>query len=355
MKKLRVPLIILVVVIALALLKNFVVDAGKNKAAGAQNKGGQVPSPVTVAIVKPAMVQNNILITGDVIANEEVELRAEMSGKIVSINFTEGTTVHKGQLLVKINDADLQANLRKLTAQLKISQEKESRLEKLLKINGVSQEDYDIAQNSTQSLNSDIDYTKAQIAKTEIYAPFDGVVGLKSVSNGSYVTSANVIATIQQLNPVKIDFSVPERYAPLINKGTEVKFSTRSDNVERVAKILAIEPKIDPLTRTLRIRAVYPNADGKVLPGSFAEVKLDLQDDVASVLVPTQALIPGIRGQKAFIVKGGKAKLVDVVTGVRNDSTIQVIKGLNEGDSLVITGVMVLRDDVPVKIIKSGK
>jgi membrane fusion protein (multidrug efflux system) len=355
MKKLRVPLIILIVVVVLALLKIFVVDAGKNKGGQAQGKGGQAPSPVTVALVKPARVENNILITGDVIANEEVELRPEMSGKIVSINFTEGAFVRKGQLLVKINDADLQATLRKLNAQLKISQEKEDRLDKLLKINGVSQEDFDIAKNSTQSLNSDIDFTKAQIAKTEIYAPFDGVVGLKSVSNGSYVTSANVIATIQQLKPVKIDFSVPERYSPLITSSTEVKFNTRGDDQLRVAKILAIEPKIDPATRTLRIRAIYPNTDGKVLPGSFAEVKLDLQDNVESYLVPTQALIPGIRGQKAFVVKGGKAKSVDVVTGIRNDSTIQVLKGLKEGDSLIVTGVMVLRDDAAIKIIKAGK
>lgn len=355
MKKLRVPLIILIVVVVLALLKIFVVDAGKNKGGQAQGKGGQAPSPVTVALVKPARVENNILITGDVIANEEVELRPEMSGKIVSINFTEGAFVRKGQLLVKINDADLQATLRKLNAQLKISQEKEDRLDKLLKINGVSQEDFDIAKNSTQSLNSDIDFTKAQIAKTEIYAPFDGVVGLKSVSNGSYVTSANVIATIQQLKPVKIDFSVPERYSPLITSSTEVKFTTRGDDQLRVAKILAIEPKIDPATRTLRIRAIYPNTDGKVLPGSFAEVKLDLQDNEESYLVPTQALIPGIRGQKAFVVKGGKAKSVDVVTGIRNDSTIQVLKGLKEGDSLIVTGVMVLRDDAAIKIIKAGK
>jgi membrane fusion protein (multidrug efflux system) len=355
MKKLRVPLIILVVIVILAALKIFVVDAGKKQTGGPQGKGGTPPSPVTVAVVKPAQVQNNILITGDVIANEEVELRPEMGGKIVSINFSEGSFVHKGQLLVKINDADLQATLRKLKSQLIISQEKQDRLDKLLKINGVSQEDFEIAKNSTQSLNSDIDYTKAQIDKTEIYAPFDGVIGLKSVSQGSYVTSANVIATIQQLKPVKIDFSVPERYASLINKDTEIIFSTRGDVQERKAKILAIEPKIDPVTRTLRIRAIYPNADGKVLPGSFAEVKLDLQDNVASYLVPTQALIPGVRGQKAFIVKGGKAKSVDVETGVRNDSTIQVVKGLQEGDSLIVTGVMVLRDDSPLIIKKSGK
>ena len=168
MKKLRVPLIILIVVVVLALLKIFVVDAGKNKGGQAQGKGGQAPSPVTVALVKPARVENNILITGDVIANEEVELRPEMSGKIVSINFTEGAFVRKGQLLVKINDADLQATLRKLNAQLKISQEKEGRLDKLLKINGVSPEDYDIAKNSTQSLNSDIDFTKRLVTEFSV-------------------------------------------------------------------------------------------------------------------------------------------------------------------------------------------
>lgn len=354
MKKFLTTFIIILIIAGLALVKIFVIDAGKPKTGGAQAQK-QPPSPVTVQLVAGAQVQNNIIITGDVIANEEVELRPEMSGKIVSINFTEGSAVRKGQLLVKINDADLQATLGKLKAQLKIAQEKEDRLEKLLKINGVSQEDFDIAKNSTQSLNSDIDYTKAQIDKTEIYAPFDGVVGLKSVSQGSYVTPATIIATVQQLKPLKIDFSVPERYASLITKNTEVVFSTRGGGQNLIAKILAIEPKIDPVTRTLRIRAIYPNSDGKVMPGAFAEVKLDLKDNVTSYLVPTQALIPGVRGQKAFVVKDGKAKSVTVETGVRNDSTIQVLNGLQQGDSLVVTGVMVLRDNSPVIVKKAGK
>jgi membrane fusion protein, multidrug efflux system len=350
MKTFRVIIIVLIVIGLLAALKLFVIDAGKSK--GGPQAKGQAPSPVTVTVVKSSNVQNYIEIGGDIIANEEVELRPEISGKVISINFTEGSTVRKGQLLVKINDADLQAQLRKLKSQLIIAQEREGRLDKLLQINGVSQEDFDIAKNSTQSLNADIDYTKALIDKTEIYAPFDGVVGLKSVSQGSYVTPANIIASIQQLKPVKLDFSVPERYASLISKNTDVNFTAGGADQEYKAKIFAIEPKIDPATRTLRIRCLYPNADGKVLPGAFAKVKLLFTDDISSFLVPSQALIPAIRGQKAFIIKKGVAKSVDIETGIRNDSTVQVLKGLNEGDSLVVTGVMVLRDDAKVIIKK---
>lgn len=354
MKKFRTLFIIIIVMVALALLKIFVVDAGKVTAAGGQGKA-QPPSPVTVAVVNPTNYASDIILTGDIIANEEVVLHAEVSGKITAINFTEGSQVSKGQLLVKINDADLQANLRKLKAQLVIANEKKDRLDKLLKVNGVSREDYDVAVNAVQDIEADIDYTKAQIAKTEIYAPFDGVVGLKNVSQGGYITPADAIATVQQLKPLKIDFSVPERYASLVSKQSAVNFSTGTGSANLQAKVYAIEPKIDPTTRTLRVRALYTNADGKVFPGAFAQIKLAVTEAVPSFLVPTQALIPGVRGQKAFVVQQGKAKQVDVQTGMRNDSTIQILGGLNPGDSLVVTGVMVLRDGSALSIKPNAK
>lgn len=354
MKNILVWLIIGIIIVGLVLVKIFVIDADK-KTQGGGGKPGQAPSPVTVAVVKSSLLSNNITVTGDIIANEEVELRPEINGKVIRIYFSEGAQVKKGQLLVKINDVDLQAQLRKLKAQLSLSDEKKGRLESLLKINGVSQEDYDIALNESQSLSADIDLVKANIEKTEIYAPFDGIVGLKSISEGSYVTPANVIATVQQLRPLKIDFSVPERYASIITPNSNVTFTTRTDDTERSAKVYAIEPKIDPATRSLKIRALYPNADLKLYPGSFAQIKLALTEDIESFLVPTQVLIPGVRGAKAFIIKDGKAKGVEVETGFRNDSTIQILKGLNEGDSLVVTGVMVLRDGGAVKVLGAKK
>lgn len=349
MKKSIFTLSALAIVALLIVIKVFVIDKDKKSIQAPPSK--QPPALVTVTVVKPASVSNTIVITGDVIANEEVELRPEANGKIVKINFTEGGNVRKGQLLVKINDADLQANLRKLKAQLKLAEEKRDRLQKLLDINGVSKEDYDVAVNSAQSLQSDIDYTLAEIAKTEIYAPFDGVIGLKNISEGNYATPTSVIATIQQLNPLKIDFSVPERYASQVKTNTDVVFTTGTYKDEYKAKIYAIEPKIDPATRSLKVRALYNNnTSGKVFPGAFAQVKIGLNEDVASFLVPTQALVPAIRGSKAYVVKQGKVKFVDVETGMRNDSTVQVISGLYEGDSLVVTGVMSLRDEMNVVV-----
>lgn len=348
MKKVLLPLIIVVAIVALVLIKIFVID--KNKKAAQGPPGKQAPAPVTVTVVKNAMVSNNIIITGDVIANEEVELRPETSGKIVQINFSEGSNVRKGQLLVKINDADLQATLRKLKAQLKLADEKKGRLESLLKINGISQEEYDMSLSTSQSLQSDIDFTLAEIDKTEIYAPFDGVIGLKNVSQGAYATPATVVAVIQQLNPLKIDFSVPERYAAQVKNNSEIVFTTGTYGEKFKAKIYAIEPKIDPATRSLRVRALYSNTGTKVFPGAFAQVTLSLTEDVASFLIPTQALTPTVRGQKAYVVKKGKVKTVEVETGMRNDSTIQIMSGLTQGDTLVVTGIMSLRDDMDVVI-----
>lgn len=348
MKKVLVPFIIILAIVALVIIKIVVIDKGKKGAQGPPGK--QPPAPVTVTVVKNAMVSNTIIVTGDVIANEEVELRPEANGKITKINFTEGSNVRKGQLLVKINDADLQATLRKLKSQLVLATEKKDRLAKLLKINGVSQEDYDLALNTAQGIQSDIDYTQAEIDKTEIYAPFDGVIGLKNISEGNYVTPTAIIATIQQLNPLKIDFSVPERYVSQVKNNSEITFTTGNSDVEFKAKIYAIEPKIDPATRSLKVRALYNNTGTKVLPGAFAQVKLALQEDVASFLIPTEALIPTVRGQKAYLVQGGKIKSVQVETGMRNDSTIQITKGIAQGDTLVVTGIMSLRDEMDVVI-----
>lgn len=307
---------------------------------------------VTGFVVSSQLLENKIFSSGTIMANEVVELRPEVSGKLVSIRFKEGSYVRKGDLLAKINDNDLQAQLKKANLELKLAAQRKDRLKGMLDIQGVSQEEYDATVNQTQTISADMDFIKAQIAKTEIHAPFSGKIGLRQVSQGSYVTNTSVIATIHQTDQLKIDFTVPERYAAIIGPGDLVHFHVENQSQKFTAKVYAIEPMIDQQTRNFSIRAIFSNPSSTVYPGSFAKVELVASKQLAALLIPTEAVIPELKGKKVFVSKDGKAKPVQVETGTRTDKKIEITSGLSEGDTVLTSGIMTLKPEAKVKIIK---
>jgi membrane fusion protein (multidrug efflux system) len=352
MKKSTLTIIIILVIILVLIKVLFL----KPENQGPPPATGQKPSSAiaTGYLAMPVILENNISSSGTVLASEEVELRPEMSGKLISVLFNEGTTVEKGALLAKMNDAELQAQLKKLNLQYKLAKEREGRVKGLLDIKGVSQEEYDVAANELETIEADMEYTRAQIAKTEIRAPFSGKIGLKSVSEGSFVSNTNVIASIQQTEMLKIDFSVPEKYAPLVKVGDTVKFSVESNKEKLLAKVAAIEPRISSQTRNIMIRALYENKSGSVYPGAFAKVEL-IASKKESFMIPTEALIPEMKGNKIFLVKNGKAFPQKVETGRRTDASVEILSGLSSGDTVITTGIMSLKPDTQVKIISLKK
>lgn len=336
------------IVVALALIKIFFLSPKQVKTAGPQTGKGPIVA-IKAVVVKKGKVENKLVLSGTVLANEEAVLKPEVSGRITSMNIKEGAEVEKGQLLVKINDADLQAQLAKQNAMQKINEEKERDLKALLAIKGVSQEEYDLALSTVQQTKADIDLTQAQIAKTEIRAPFNGVIGLKNVSEGNNVSPADVIASVQQLNPVKIDFSVPEKYTASVHLNDTVLITIQGTNHTYTGKIYAVDPKIDAATRSLKIRAVCENAKREIFPGSYAQVTLVLKSS-QSVVMPTMAVIPDLHGQKTYVVRNGKAVSVLIETGIRTDTSVEVLKGLVEGDTVATEGIMALKPNAQVKI-----
>lgn len=314
--------------------------------------GGKSKSALAVngIIVTGEGLEEQLTSTGTIQANESAELRSEVSGKIIRLNIAEGSKVSKGMLLVKINDADLQASLSKLESQLKLNETKADRLNQLLTLNGISKEEFEELQNLIDGNKADVNYLKAQIEKTEIRAPFDGIIGLRTVSEGSYVSSEKVIATIQQINPVKIDFSLPEKYSSQIKKGGLVTFTVEGNKQTFNGTIYAIEPKIEAATRTVNIRARCDNSDATLLPGSFAKIHLVLDKTDNALLIPTQAVIPVLKGKKVFISQNGIAISRMIETGVRTESHVEVSDGLLPGDTVIVTGIMQLRDSVPVNV-----
>jgi membrane fusion protein (multidrug efflux system) len=286
--------------------------------------------------------------TGTLRPDEEVDLSFETSGKIVKINFTEGTRVKKGDLLAKINDLPLQAQLEKLQVQLKMSEAKEFREKSLLERDAISQESYDQIQTDVQSIKADINLTKALISETELRAPFDGIIGLRYLSEGSYATSSTKIAKLIKISPIKIEFSISEKYASEIKIGYPITFSIDGSNTIFNASVYAIDPKIDIDTRTIVLRALYPNKDEELKSGRYAGITLELSKIDNAIAIPTEALIPEMDGVKVFIYKQGKAQSVKVSTGLRTESKIQITDGLKFGDTLITTGIMQLRQNLPI-------
>lgn len=351
MKKFTTIAIIISSIVILAFVKiKFLSPSDKAAPPPAQGKAPTVP--VTIYIAKSDTLSNNVYASGTILANEEVTLMPEISGKVTYLNIHEGGQVNKGELLAKINDEDLQAQLKKSEVQFKMAQGTVDREKGLLEIKGISQEEFEAAQSQANAYKADMDYVKAQIMKTEVRAPFNGVIGLKSISEGSYITPAVKIASIQQLDPVKLDFSVPEQYADVVHKDDELIFTINGIREKFHAKVFAIEPKIDYATRSVQIRAICPNKNGRIFPGAFAEIELQLKQINDAIMVPTEAIVPVLKGKKVFVCRGGKAESVKVETGLRTASKVQILKGIEPGDSVITTGLMQVKDNALVKVVK---
>ena len=346
--------LIITAVIVLITLTKFIFFPKKDDNAIGNKAKTKVPISVNYVILKPALLDNTIFATGKIGAFNSLDIFAEVSGKVFSINFKEGEPVSKGSLLIKLNDADLQAQLLKLRIQYKLSEQKLERLKKLLVINGVSQEEFDIQDNELNSIKADEAYVLAQLAKTDIVAPFSGVIGLKHISEGSFVNTNTPMVSLVQMKPLFVEFSVPEKYSSLFTKGTTIHFSNDQTNLknENVATIYAIEPLVDEKTKTIKARAAY-NGNESFYPGSFVKVFANLGATENAMMIPTQCVIPTLKGQKVFICENGMASEKMVTIGVRTDTKIQIIDGLNVGDTVITTGLLSMKKDSKLKLLKS--
>jgi membrane fusion protein, multidrug efflux system len=333
-------------------------DKEKSPSVGdSEKKSAQLK--VATFLVKPSVFAETVSSTGTLRADEGVELQAESSGKVVSINFEEGRSVKKGTLLVKLNDADLKANLDRYTYTKELAVLRERRYATLLQQKVVTQNDYDTALNDVQVQQALIDLYQAQIVKTEIRAPFDGVVGLRYVSVGAYINvSGNTstrIATLQRLDKLKIDFAVPEKYAGRIQLGSAVTFSVAGGEKKFAGQIYAIDPRIDSGTRTLLLRAVCPNSDGRLLPGAFANVLVTMEELPNALLVPSEAVIPGLDEKNVFVIEDGKAQRRVVETGSRTATMVHVLAGLKVGDVVITSGLQQMRHGQDVAPLESSQ
>lgn len=326
----------------------FVVSCKSKKEEPRQQNSGPQSVIVDVIIAGKNNISNIVEVNGSVVANEAANLQPEVSGRLTYLNIPEGAKVTEGTVLARINDADLQASTQKVKVQLELAQKNEERLRKLLSIGGINQADYDAVLNQVNTFKADLDILKAQIDKTVLKAPFTGVLGLRMVSPGTYVTPATVLATLQQTDRVKIDFTIPEAYTDLIGKGKTVNIKTNGKEALKKAVIIATEPQIDATTRNLKVRAQLDGAN--INPGGFVKVLLETGGQNNSILVPTNAIIPDAKAKKVVVVKDGKGKLTDIVTGLRVNGLAEVLSGLQVGDSIAVSGVLFVRPNSSLKV-----
>ena len=325
----------------------------KEKPKGGDDKKDK-PTIVDVMVATSQPLTNIIEANGTIIPGESTELRPEVSGRLTYLNVPEGKSVAQGTVLARINSADLEAQVQRTKVQLETATKTEERLKQLLNVNGINQSDYDIALNTVNTLKADVAYTQTLIDKTVVRAPFTGTIGLRQVSPGAYVTPATILATMQQLGKMKIDFTLPEENSDLIRIGSVVKVKLEGrDTTLRKATVIALEPQANRLTRNLLVRALLD--DSRVNPGAFAKVIISSGNNKKAIMIPTNAIIPDDRDNQVILVKNGKASFVNVQTGTRTANNVEITQGISEGDSVVVTGVLFAKPDAILKVRKATK
>ena len=332
---------------------NFIMStckSGKSSPPRIQSGASGAKIPVDAIVIQPQLLDNRIFTTGTLLANEEVKLQPEIAGRVTDVLFTEGGKVRKGDVLIRINDRELKAQLEGKGVEEKQASDLESRACHLFEAKGISQEEYDKAANTLKMIQAQKEVIQAQLAKTEIIAPFDGVIGLRYVSEGSYVTTTTLVATMQEIDPMKVEFSVPEKYGKQIKKDTEITVVVGDSPQEYKGVVYAVESKIDLETRTIKARAKIPNPKGDLIPGSFAKVDIILEQLPNAIVIPSGSIIPEMTGDKVFVCVNGKVQSVPVKTGIRTENSVQIVQGLNPQDTLITTGLLQLSDGKAVEI-----
>ena len=337
----------------LTLLLLFSLAACKSKKKELPTKKAAPIAKVEGFIVVPQAISQNIEVPGTLVPFEETEIHPEISGRVTGIYFKEGTNIGRGAMIVKLYDGDLQAQIRKLQVQLSIARQTEQRQGELLKISGISQQDYDLSLLSVRNLQADINILQTSIAKTAIRAPFSGRLGLRNISNGAYITPQTIITTLRQTSQLKLDFTVPERYGTKMQTGRLVYFTVEGNDKSYLAKIIASENDIALDTRSLRVKAIVDKADEQLIAGAFAKVKIILDRNETALMIPTQSVIPQARGKKVLVYRSGIASMETVTTGIRDSSMVEITSGLKAGDTILTTGLLTTKDGSKVQITSS--
>ena len=338
--------------------------AGKAQAPGASgpvtsDKGGAGSAPavmVEAITASTAPMPQSITAVGSLRSDESVTLRPEVAGRVSAIGFQEGRPVAKGVTLVKLDPAINEAEVLQAKANLTLAKAKYDRAVDLQKQGFISGQARDEAENNLKVMEAAIALAAARLAKTEIKAPFSGLIGLRSVSIGDYVKEGQDMVNLESIDPLKVDFRVPEIYLKQVQVGQKLEVSLDAMPGKKYeGTVSAINPLVDAAGRAIVIRAQVRNADTLLRPGMFTRVKLLTKDERDALVLPEQALVPQGEEQFVFRVIDGKAARTKVELGQRRDGRVEVVKGVTPGETVVTAGQLKLRDGTPVTLATVAK
>lgn len=349
-KTVKQTLYIIIIIVILGAIIYPKLPSGESSTA-AQGPAARPVLTVDAQVVNGQDLKNQINVTGTILADESVLLNTEVAGKVSEILFNEGQYIEKGKLLLRLNDDEINAEVQRLQFILKLNKDSEYRQKQLLEKEAISREEYETALTTLNTTQAEIKVLEARLAKHQIRAPFDGVVGLRSISEGSYLNPGSAIAELFKINPIKIEFNVPSKYLQLVNVGDQINFSVDAYPEELFSgQIYAIEPKIDPQTRSIRIRAKANNDERKLYPGQFSRINLILETIPNALMIPTEAVIPELNGKRVFLYKSGTVTSQSITTGIRTENNVQVESGLNPGDTVITTGILQINQGSEVNL-----
>jgi membrane fusion protein, multidrug efflux system len=344
--------VILIVVIlgALLIVPKLLSERNKPQTPSGQNTSQQEIS-VDAFVIKEIDLENEVATVGTIIANEEVDIKSELTRKITGIYFKEGTFVPKGKILFKLDDSDILARLRKLDLDEEINIKQQDREKQLLDKGLITPDEYDVRETDIEKIRVDIEVLEVELSKTEIRAPFSGVAGFRNVSLGSLVNNTNILTTIQDISKVKVDFSIPEKYIAVFKPGQNITFRVDGYDEDFTGNVISYEPKLNENTRSIILRATANNKGSKLLPGSFVKVKLQLEDINNAVMIPSESVVPKLKGQSVFLYQNGLAVSKDVEMGIRTEKEVQITSNLNIGDTVISTNILRLKPNSKVKLV----
>ena len=325
------------------------VPAGGSSVATAPRPGsGGRALPVSVYIAEYMEKEDGLLRIGNLVANERVDIVSEMSGRVTSINFEEGQFVRKGDILVKLNDDELRVQLTRAEYQYLLLEQRLERQRILLEKDAVSREDYDKVLTEYNVLKQDIEHLRIRIEKMLIRAPFDGVVGFRDISIGAFLQPNSKITTLVDIATLIVEVAIPEKYINDRLLGSTLIFNVEGMIDNFPAVVYAVDPQIDIATRTILLRARYSNRGYRIRPGMSARVMMTTSSGEPNIYVPNQAVVPDVSGRSVWLMKDGKAKSVRIQTGNRTADMLEVLSGLEKGDTVITTGLMQLREGIAV-------
>jgi len=308
--------------------------------------------PVDIIVAKEKTLDQQEIFVGTMTPYREIAVVSETAQKITKVAFSDGSYVSQGAILYTLNDSDVRSQLRKVQAELKLAQLNKDRMTNLLKTETIKQQEYDEAFTLVNSLEAQQDYLQTALTKTVIRAPFSGKIGISKVHLGAYVSPGMELVDLQDQSSIKINFTLPERYLSLVKTGTPIRFTTGLSEEQHNASITAAEPGLDAQGRSLEVQAVTNNNGGKFRGGQSVKVYFSTEKKgTTSIMVPTEALVPGGKGYNAFVIKSGVAKPVSVKISNRTETEAIITSGIKSGDSVIISNILRVGDNTPVQAI----